>query len=415
MEDIKKLFDNSIPISRVGNLYVYNRFSDTVICYCANCNKSNIEISISKLKYLSKHNVNVTCGCKIDKQSKSKNSLHIGNSYSSLTIVKKLNNKQYECLCDCGNLIIVDEEKLLNGAVIECLNCNSKNTIQNEELYKQKRRKELYYIWSSYLYLYDNPTNNFKYKVLDKNIKFFPDFNNDFELFYEWAISTGYRKGGKIYMERKDNKEDFTSENCIWNDTDNSKLIDLPKSVLKNSIDEKGDLKQEMSENETIGNLKEINKAKENLYNYIYANYGLTYIPKSIKDVLKQLNNGTSKKYPYTQIDYGKMLDMMRYYQNKLLGLYSEKLKRSQLKTPIERISYDIAVLVSLVGEYDCRLRYIDTSNTHFEQIEDYSKYFQYNVARKDEHDQQKLDEMDKMVREILGYDYDEDDDTEEF
>ena len=139
MEDIKKLFDNSIPISRVGSLYVYNRFSDTVICYCANCNKSNIEISISKLKYLSKHNVNVTCGCKIDKQSKSKNSLHIGNSYSSLTIVKKLNNKQYECLCDCGNLIIVDEEKKDNLLDI----------LQDLE--------------------YQNETNNLILKILDEN------------------------------------------------------------------------------------------------------------------------------------------------------------------------------------------------------------------------------------------------------
>ena len=79
-------------------------------------------------------------------------------------ILNGLNNKQYECLCDCGNLIIVDEEELLTGAVIECLDCREKNTTQNEKLYNQKTRKELYYIWSMYLYLYDNPTKNFKYK-----------------------------------------------------------------------------------------------------------------------------------------------------------------------------------------------------------------------------------------------------------
>lgn len=411
MGSFKDLFDNSIVGKRIGSLYVYNKYigSDKAICYCTNCNRSNIEIPISKLKYWLNQNRNVTCGCKLDNQDIEEYLYKIGDSESKLTIVKKLPKKQYECLCECGNLVTVDEEQLENGTMTQCLDCMSNNVIEYDKLYSQKRRKELYYIWHSYLYLYSNPTKDFKYKIIDKNIKFFPEFNNNFELFYNWALNTNYRKEGMIYLERKDTEQDFTSDNCIWKDEDKSKLIDLPKSILKNSTDEKGELTRQMSEFGKIENSKEVRESRDKLFNYCYTHYGIKYIPKSIQETLKQLNNGTSKTYGNIQISYDQMYDMLIYYQDDLFSLYKSNKSKGKLSSSNQRMAYDIAIIVDRLDDYENRkeIKY-NEANHNFETVEDLSIYLNYNAPRKNTKDKKKMEEIDKMVDELTKDLFDE-------
>lgn len=421
MKELEDFYKNSIVGLRVGSLYVYKQYlmSNTVFCYCSNCNKSNIEIPVAKMQYWLKHNKAVTCGCEVNYKDKEKHLLNYGASYSKLTIVKKNKNKIYECLCECGNLIVVDEEHLKNNITTQCQNCKSEEIKNKRDSYQDRVRKELYYIWNSFLYLYKYPTEDFKYKILDKEIKFFQEFNNDFELFYNWALSSEYREGGKIYLEREDKKKDYAVDNCKWSKEDKSKFIDLPKSILKNSKDEvleKGNLTRQMTEIAENENRKEVKEAKERLINYFYIHYGIKFVPKSIQETLKQLNNGTSKTYENVKITYEELLDMLKYYENDLFNLHSSKIKKGKCLSPNERMAYDISIMIDRLDDYNNRkeVLYNQVNNNNFNTIEDFSIYLEpIQISRKKESQKEfeKIEEIKKFVEDVLVT-FDKDDDA---
>lgn len=426
LEDYRK---NLIVGVRVGSLYVYKQLycSDTVYCYCCNCNRDNIQIPISKIKYWLKHNTNITCGCESESKNEDDASIDLGTSYSALMVVKKLSNKKYECICECGRLTTVDEKALKDKVITRCPYCEGIKVKEKDYYYNDRVRKELYYIWNSYLHLYENPTKDFQYKIINKGIRFFPELNNDFNLFYEWALKNNYRKGGAIYMEREDKNQDYTVNNSKWSEEDNSKLIDFPKSVLKNSKDEvfqRRNLTPEMLQVANNESREEVKEAKEKLLDYFYNHYRIKYVPKSIQELLKQLNNGTSKKYGYVEITYDKLLDMLRYYEPELLKLYGENLKRSKLKTANERLAYDIVVMIDYLEKYDNRIgvKYNELNNnvgnsTEWETPEAYEiRYRWLNQKRQKEAEEEfeRIEEIKRFAREEGFFKLSMEDDEEE-
>ncbi len=138
----------------------------------------------------------------------------------------------------------------------------------------------------------------------------------------------------------------------------------------------------------------------EGLVNYLRIHYGFTYIPISIQETLRELNNGTSNKYIGITISYDKMCSMLKYYQRELFELYKKNVVRSRCKTKTERMLYDIRIMVDWLEKYDNRpeVRYYNATHTKAinggEEIFDNSKVLVVNRAIK-------LKESEKLQKEV--------------
>lgn len=159
-------------------------------------------------------------------------------------------------------------------------------------------------------------------------------------------------------------------------------------------------------------------KDREDLINYFYNYYGIRVISKRLNALIDSLNDGKDfENIRNTKISYYQLRDMLIFYRNTLDKEYAnQKKKNNNFVNPAQRLFYDIVIIINNLEDYSIRRAavYNIENNVKIDgggKLEDYSKYFQYNVARKHKHDQQKLDEMDEMVREIMGYD---NDDTED-
>ncbi len=44
----------------------------------------------------------------------------LGKKFGKLTVTQRLEKSKWKCLCDCGNEVISDEEKLISGDIVGC-------------------------------------------------------------------------------------------------------------------------------------------------------------------------------------------------------------------------------------------------------------------------------------------------------
>ena len=224
---------------QIGQLQVnkIDSTKDVAICKCLNCG-NEVEIPILKLVDMKKSRKKTfTCeknGC-IYKKGKNTGGIKKGTRFGNLIVQKRTDNKviqtknsissipTYICKCDCGNEVEIQGRYLLDGRTQSC-GCLKEKNFKKKHSYgkmtSSKTGQELYKIFNNWQKKYRQPTKLFKKKIIDKNIKFFPEMANDpFENFHQWAIANGFSiSQGKIYLDRKDYNKDFSNTNCFWTD-----------------------------------------------------------------------------------------------------------------------------------------------------------------------------------------------------
>ena len=136
-----------------------------------------------------------------------------GKRFGRLTVVERAENKngyrRWKCKCDCGNETVVYSANLSGGKTKSC-GClcsekKSKHGLCNTHLYR---------IWAS---MKDRCYNTKAQRYEDyggRGIIICGEWLNSFDVFYNWAISNGYKDG--LSIDRINNYGNYTPLNCRW-------------------------------------------------------------------------------------------------------------------------------------------------------------------------------------------------------
>lgn len=227
--------------AKIGQLEILSIFRDKNMAYvhCLQCKKKNYLPLDKVIEMYRKKRVSYTCGidgCSYTRNSKasqSYNGIKAGDKFGKLTVIKRIENKiskteksfssipMFLCQCECGNTVEVQGRYLINGSTKSC-GCKKTKNFDTKSSYKHIREQNngelLYNIYRKWKEKFRKPTPMFKRNVTDKNIKFFPELEEQqypFELFYQWAILNGFSEKNK-YLDRRNYLKDFSSDNCFW-------------------------------------------------------------------------------------------------------------------------------------------------------------------------------------------------------
>lgn len=140
-----------------------------------------------------------------------------GNKYGRLTVIKDSGKRKkthilWECVCECGNIILKDSYSLRTGHTKSC-GCYRKEYTAEKNRTHNKSTTPEYLIWQGIKKrCYYERDINFKYYGA-RGITMSEEWETSFENFYR---DMGDRPTNNHTIERLDSKSNYCKENCVW-------------------------------------------------------------------------------------------------------------------------------------------------------------------------------------------------------
>lgn len=144
-----------------------------------------------------------------------------GQRFGRLTVVRLSERRSgrktfWICKCDCGNEKIVRSDIIKSGNTRSCGCLHKEQAIRNvSKNHKHKMSyTPLHYRWLNIKDRCNNSRNGSYQRYGGRGIKVCEEWNNNFQAFYDWAVSNGYKES--LSIERKDVNKGYSPSNCEW-------------------------------------------------------------------------------------------------------------------------------------------------------------------------------------------------------
>jgi hypothetical protein len=145
----------------------------------------------------------------------------INERFGKLVVLRRVEDKispkgyrkpQYECICDCGSVIVAVRGNLLTGNTTSC-GCYKKELDHNRFLKHgcAENPDKLYQKWISMRDRCNNPKATSYKNYGARGIKVCPEWD-DYSTFRNWAMENGYKDG--LTIDRIDFNKDYEPNNC---------------------------------------------------------------------------------------------------------------------------------------------------------------------------------------------------------
>lgn len=145
-----------------------------------------------------------------------------GMRFGSWAVLSRAENNadgraMWNCKCDCGTRRAVLGKTLLSGKS-KCCGCTRKESAAEASRKANTRHgmknMRLYTIWHSMKGRVHCPSTHSYERYGGRGIKICKEWESDFKLFADWALSHGY--ADNLTLDRINPDGDYTPDNCRW-------------------------------------------------------------------------------------------------------------------------------------------------------------------------------------------------------